>query len=308
MTVVSGALLGLPCRPMRIAHSAQPAALLLLLGSVLPSTAHATWPEDVSPSNMTEFGGVLVVDTELLSESYRQLVMELGSMVANKPTMPAETVGVHGFAFDVGTTFMMTEARDRGGEPSPWDRAHGDESAAAYHVIPTMSARKGLPLSTDVGMTAGWIGGSSQGYLSGYGRVAIFEGYRPLPDVSLQAGYGGYIGNDELDVSTLDLGVTVGTTAPIGHLPGINTGQISPWANFTTMRVSANPNLDEDTALAIGAIRYQRSKTEEFQAPIVVPRFGGGVQVTSSNVHLRISASWAPATIPELSTGVGFTF
>lgn len=283
-------------------------ATLTATALLLPGTATATWPEDVVLSEMTEQDGVPIVDSELLGSAYRQLVMEIGTMVANKPTMPAETLGVHGFAFDVGTTFMMTEAADRGNEPSPWDRAHVDESAAAYHVMPTFSARKGLPLSTEVGMTAGWIGGSSQGYLSGYGRVAVVEGYRPLPDISLQLGYGGYVGNDQLDVSTLDLGVTLGTTVPVGSLPGINTGQVSPWANFTTMRVSANPNLDEDTALAIGAIRYQRSTTEEFQSPIVVPRFGGGAQFTSGGVHLRISASWAPATIPELSTGLGFTF
>jgi len=39
-----------------------------------------------------------------------------------------------------------------------------------------------------------------------------------------------------------------------------------------------------------------------------LPRFGGGAQFTSGNVHLRVSASWAPATIPEISTGVGCTF
>ncbi len=288
------------CRPALIATS---------LGlALVPATASATWPEDVVLSDMTEHEGVIVADSELLGQAYRQLVMEVGTMVANKPTHPAETLGIHGFAFDAGATFVMTEAIDRGEDLSPWDRAHGDEDAAAYHVLPTFSVAKGLPLSTEVGMTAGWIGGSNQGLLSGYGRVAILEGYRPLPDVSVQLGYAGYVGNDELDVSTLDLGVTLGTTAPIGHLPGVNTGQFSPWANFTTMRVSANPTLDEETAAAIGAIRYQRSQTLEYEAPIVIPRFGGGVKFTAGNVHVRMSASWAPATLPELSTGLGATF
>ncbi len=305
MTVVIGALHELPSVPMRC----RPALLAGSLGfALLPTTASATWPEDVVLTAMTEHEGVFVADSAVLTDAYRQLVMELGTMVANKPSHPAETLGIHGFMVDAGTTVMMTEGIDRKDEVSPWDRAHGDEDAAAYHVLPTFSMAKGLPLSTEVGMTAGWIGGSNQGLLSGYGRVAVFEGYRPLPDISLQLGYAGYVGNDQLDVSTLDLGVTLGTTAPVGHLPGVNTGQISPWANFTTMRVSANPTLDEETTLAIGAIRYQRSKTEEFEAPIVIPRFGGGVKFTAGNVHLRVSASWAPATIPELSTGMGATF
>ena len=281
---------------------------LLALGVAVPSAAEAAWPEDVVLSEMTEFDGEIILDEELLGAAYRQLVMEMGTVVANKPTMPAETLGANGFAFDAGTSFVMTEAIDRKGEPSPWDRTHVDEDAGPYKVVPTFTARKGLPLSTEVGLTAGWIGGSTAGMLSGYGRVAVFEGYKPIPDVSLQLGYGGLVGNDELDVSTLDLGVTLGSTYAVGHLPGVNNGQISPWLNFTTMRVSANAVLDEETSQAIGAVRFQRSETEEFQAPIVVPRFGFGAQFTSSGVFLRLSASWAPATVPELSTGLGFTF
>ena len=277
-------------------------------GLLAASEAQAAWPEDVVLSEMTEYDDELVLDEELLGSAYRQLVMEVGTMVANKPTMPAETLGTHGFALDLGSSFVMTEAIDRKGEPSPWDRAHVDQDAGAYKVVPTLSARKGLPLSTEVGLTAGWIGGSTAGLLSGYGRVAIFEGYKPFPDLSLQLGYGGLVGNDELDVSTLDLGVTMGSTYPVGRLPGVNNGQISPWVNFTTMRVSANAVLDEDTSRAIGAVRYQRSETEEFEAPIVVPRFGFGTQFTSSGFFVRLSASWAPATVPELSTGMGFSF
>jgi hypothetical protein len=282
----------------------------LLLPSLLvwSASAHAKWPEDIVLSEMTEHDGQVVLDEALLGESYRQLVQEVGTMVANKPTMPAETLGTHGFAFDVGTQFVMTEATDRKGEPSPWDRAHVDEDAAPYKVIPTFTARKGLPMSTEVGLTAGWVGGSSQGTLAGYGRVAIFEGYRPIPDLSVQLGYAGLVGNDELDASVLDLGVTMGSTYPVGRLPGVNNGQISPWVNFTTLRVSANAVLDEDTSRAIGAIRFQRSDTEEFEAPLVLPRFGFGTQFTSGGVHLRVSASWAPATVPELSTGLGVTF
>ena len=282
--------------------------LLLAPALLLASSAHAKWPEDVVLSGMTEHDGQTILDEELLGDSYRTLVQEMGTLVANKPMLPAETLGTHGFAFDAGAQFVMTEAVDRKGEPSPWDRAHVDEDATPYPLVPTFTVRKGLPLSTELGMTAGWIGGSSQGLLSGYGRVAVFEGYKPIPDVTLQLGYAGLVGNDELDVSTLDLGVTLGSTYPVGRIPGVNNGQISPWLNFTTMRVSANAVLDEETAEAIGAIRFQRSDTEEFAAPLVLPRLGFGTQFTSGGVHLRISASWAPATVPEVSTGLGYTF
>jgi hypothetical protein len=282
----------------------------MLLSALLAAPALAVWPEDIDLYSMLDQDGEEVLDRELLGTSYRQLVMELGTMVANKPNTPADTVGMYGFDVDLGAQFVLTEARDRQGEPSPWTRAHTEERSAAYHVLPTLTVRKGLPLSTEVGATLGWIGGSSTGTFGGFVRVAVFEGYRPLPDVSLKLGYAGYVGNDQLDCGALDLSVTLGTTAPIGRLPGMNSGAISPWATFTTLRVSANANVEEEVENDIGALRYSRGgdPEEERGPPIAIPQFGGGVQFVSGHAHLKLGAAWAPATIPSVSTGFGLTF
>lgn len=277
--------------------------------ALFSSPALAAWPEDVDLYSMLDQGGEPVLDREELGRSYRQLVMELGTMVANKPITPADTVGMFGFDADLSTQFVLTEARDRKGEPSPWNRAHRDEANAPYHVIPTLTVRKGLPLSTEVGASVGWIGGSSTGTFGGFARVAVLEGYRPLPDISLKLGYAGYVGSDQLDCGALDLGVTLGSTYAIGRIPGVNTGQISPWVTFTTLRVSANATIDDTVENDIGALRYSRTpKEEEDLAPIAIPQVGGGFQIVAGNAHLRIAASWAPATIPTVSTGFGFTF
>jgi hypothetical protein len=160
----------------------------MLLGLTLATTARAAWPEDVNLEGMLDQDGELVLDRELLGQSFRQLVMELGTMVANKPTTPADTLGTYGFDVYLSNQFVLTEARDRKGEPSPWARAHVDEQPAPYQMVPTFSVRKGLPMSTEVGGSIGWIGGSSTGIVGGWARVAIFEGYKPLPDLSLKAG------------------------------------------------------------------------------------------------------------------------
>jgi hypothetical protein len=284
--------------------------MLTAAALLLSTQAQAAWPEDVDLTSMTVHDGLPVLDREFLGQSYRQLVMELGTMVANKPVTPAETLGLHGFDLDLSTQFVLTEAIDRKGEPSPWSRAHRDERSAPYHTIPTFSVRKGLPMSTEVGAHMGWIGGSSTGLFGGWGRVAVFEGYKPLPDVSLKLGYSGYVGNDQLDVGVLDLGVTLGSTWSVGRLPGVNTGQFSPWLNFTTLRVSANATLDEDLENDIGALRYARDAGDDpdAAAPIALPQFGLGMQFTSGTAHLRLAATWAPATIPTITTGFGFTF
>ena len=278
----------------------------------LTGSAAAAWPEDIDLYSMTDQDGEAVLDRELLGQSYRQLVMELGTMVANKPVTPADTVGMYGFDVDISTQFVLTEAIDRKGEPSPWTRAHRDERSAAYHVLPTVSVRKGLPLSTEVGASMGWIGGSSTGTFGGFVRAALFEGYRPLPDISFKLGYAGYVGSDQIDCSALDLSVTLGTTASLGRLPGMNSGQISPWATFTTLRVRANATIDEDIEQSIGALRYAKPELGDEEGdvapPIAIPQFGGGVQLVSGGAHLRVGASWAPATIPTVSTGFGLTF
>lgn len=287
---------------------------MLLLALAIVPDARAAWPEDVVLSGMTEHEGDTILDSALLSASYKDLVRELGTMVANKPFAPAETTGLYGWDASLYTQFVFNEAKDRKGDISPWARAHGEEDPRAYQLVPTVGVRKGLPLSTEVGANVGWIGWSQTGVVGGYGRVAILEGYKPAPDLTLQAGYSGYVGNDELEVGVLDLGVTLGATWATGMLPGANDATFSPWVNFTSLRVSASPLLTEDTLERIGAVSYQNAKRPTpyegaaVEAPIILPQVALGMQVVSRNIHLRMVATWAPATIPTLSTGMGFTF
>lgn len=295
---------------------------LLALIALCPTAALAAWPEDVTPSAMTTFDGQAQLNSGNLGKMYSQLVAEVGTMVANKPLLPAETLGANGWEVGLTGDLAFNEARDRCGAlydgsatpnaycgVSPWQLAHQEEEQLPYQWIPGFSARKGLPLSTEIGFNAGWIGMSNTGTFGGYGRVALVEGYKPWPDISLQVGYGGYVGNRELQVRTMDLGVTIGTTAYTGSLPGIHVGSISPWANFSLLRVTSKPVLDEDVADDIGAKAFMGGTTEQGAvAPIALPRVAVGWQVTSQNLHARVGLAWTPQTIPTLSTGIGTTF
>ena len=146
-----------------------------------------------------------------------------------------------GWEVSASSQFWFIQAKERDSEPSPWDRAWADEDPPEYLVVPTIGVRKGLPLSTEAGFNVGWVAGSSTGVVQGYGRLAVLEAYRPAPDLSVQVGYSGYIGNDEVELGVLDLGITLGTTALTGTIPGVNTAEISPWVNFSTLRISASP-------------------------------------------------------------------
>ncbi len=282
------------------------AALILL-----PLPALGAYPEDVTPSAMVEYDGQLVLDSKRLGRDYEQLIKELGTVVANKPMAPAETLGEAGWDFAYYMQFVFNEARDRGDDPSPWARAHQQADPLPYQWIPTFAARKGLPMSTEVGFNVGWVGMSNTGVVGGFGRFGLVEGYKPWPDVSVSIGYSGYVNNKEIDLGVLDMGVTIGSTWATGHTVGVNSAQISPWANFTTLRISSAPNIDEDVAGEIGATTYKGGNNPDFAdavKPLVVPQADIGFQIVSRNIHTRVSLAWAPSTIPSLNTGMGMTF
>jgi hypothetical protein len=271
--------------------------------------ATAAFPATVQPSGMSDQGGEVVLDPELLGDSWRGLVKELGTAVANQPITPAASLGLYGWEVSASSQFWFIQAKERDGELSPWDRAWADEDPPEYLVVPTIGIRKGLPLSTEAGFNVGWVAGSSTGIVQGYGRLAVLEAYRPAPDLSVQVGYSGYIGNDEVELGVLDLGITLGTTALTGTIPGVNSAEISPWVNVSTLRISASPRgIDPDVLDDIGAVPFRRGVEEDLEAPLVLPRLGAGIQVVAQNVHVRMVVTWSPSTIPVASAGMGFTF
>lgn len=277
----------------------------------LVSTARAAFPEDVDLVAMNDFDGEVVFDPQVLRDAYSQLVLELGTVVANKVATPAASLGANGFSVELGTQFALTEAHWRAGAVSPWARASLDETAEPYRVVPTVTVRKGLPLSTEVGATFGWISGSSTGLFGVHGRVSVLDGYRPLPDVALKVGYSGYVGNNQLDLGALDLGISVGTTILVGRYDRVNSGKISPFASLSTVRVTANPTIDPDLERSIGAVRYSRpvfDSTDVIESPQTYALVGFGVQFEAGVTHLSLAATWAPKTIPTISTGLGFTY
>jgi hypothetical protein len=268
--------------------------------------AVAGYPNRVSPSAFAEYDGVPVLDAELLQANWRDLVKELGTVASNKPVTPARTLGTWGWEVSAYNQFIFTEAKFREDGISPWARADPEGNPPDVRTMPTVAFRKGLPLSAEVGANFGWLNGTNTGVAGGFGRVAVLEGYHPAPDVSLQLGYSGYVGNDEIELGVLDLSVTLGTTVYSGRIRGINTAQFSPYATFSSLRISASPKLPEEAFEALGLVRFRASREENDLAPIILPQFGGGFQIAAQGVHLRFAATWAPATVPAGLVGLGF--
>ena len=268
---------------------------LVGLTLLLPGLAQAAWPNDITLSKMTEHGGLRVVDTDLLGADYQTLVAELGTAIANKPLAPAETLGASGFDFSFSNSFVFVLAHRNDGTPSPWERAHENEDPSAYLLVPTISARKGLPFSLEAGANLSWIAMSRNGSFGGYGRLSIVEGYKPAPDLTIQIGYAGYVGNDEIEVGVMDMGVTLGSTFAFGTFPGINSSQFSPYLNFTLLRITAAPLIDEAMATKISAAAISGKDA------ITLPQVAGGFQITNGTFLMRILGAWAPTPAPPES-------
>ena len=280
-------------------------SLLTLVMSLSAPDARAAWPNDIDLAGMTDHDGAAVVTP--LQEDYFDLLRELATAISTRPAMPAKTLGAYGFETTFCTTVAAISTEGDGG-PGPWRRAHIDEDPSPILTVPSLNLRKGLPLSTEVGTGIGWLAGSRQARIGAFGRVGLIEGYRPAPDLSLRVGYTAYVGNDQLEMGVIDVGLSVGTTVPLGP-KGMRSGRLSPWFDYTTLRVNAAPVLDDDTATQIDALPVSASqKTGQYQPAMIVPQFGGGLDIQRGNGLYRLTLSWAPTTIATVSLSTGLAW
>lgn len=274
-----------------------------MLGAWMFAISALAAPEDISLSGMAEHGGQHVSSD--ISADYQQLIRELGVIVSNKPLAPAGTLGASGFDLSFSNTFAFITATRSDGTPSPWERAQDDENPNGYSFIPTLSARKGLPLSIEVGANATWIGLTRTGTFGGFGRVALVEGYKPWPDVSLEIGYSGYVGDDELELGVMNAGVNLGSSFAFGSLPGVHNAQWKPFLNASVLRISASPLIDATIADDIGAVRIG---SVDGDPAIIMPRFAGGFTLVNGTALFRVVGTWAPKGIATATVGMGVSY
>ncbi len=265
--------------------------------------------EDVVLSNLGTWNGS-PVDDAVAADAYESVVNQLGLAISNKPIAPGETLGVFGFDVGVSSTVAFIDTKEgSSGQPSSWARVHEDGSPNAVMWIPWLNARKGLPLSLEIGGNLGYIAFSRQTIFSGYGRWGLWEGYHPIPDLSIQVGYSGYVGNNELELGALDYSATIGYTLPFGTLVGINQAQFSPFLGVGQVIVHAAPRVDESLQEDLGIGRISGfSKGEGFTEDLRHFALGGGFRVLSGSVQLRMSVQYAPGQLASINGGLGFVY
>ncbi len=284
------------------------AGTLLLLLALPPGVATAS-SDDVTLTRLVEWDNV-PVDPALADEAFTVVVNQIGAAIANKPIAPADTLGLNGFDLGLSSTVAFVDAHDVSPtQPSPWSRVDPTGDPAPVLWIPWVHVRKGLPLSLEMGGNLGYLAFTHQAAVGGYLRWGLFEGFMPAPDISIQVGYAGYVGNDELELGVMDLSATVGYALPFGSIVGIHQARFSPYLTLASHRIHAAPRLTDEQQADIGI-----SEVSGFQKNrIYDPAFdhttiGGGFCLWNSDVQWRIAATWTPGTLVTVTGGLGLSY
>lgn len=290
------------------------AAILSTL--LLATPAWAAFPEDVTLSQLDTYGGEAYTDAAGIAEAWATVAQNLGTAIANQP-QGATTLGLDGFEVAAGTSVSFVDGSRADGSPTAWQRARAGNQATGALFVPGVHVRKGLPFSLEVGGQLGWLGFTRQGVVGGYGRFAPLEGYRKAPELAVQVGYTGYIGNDELDLGTTDAAVILGKTWAIDSGQGVRTSTIHPFVAVGGNWIRAWPKLSEARLAELGITPLRSSKKADTETDDggAVSHPGmrqlvatAGLRVVTGDVGLRVGVSVPTASVPRLESTLGFVF
>lgn len=280
----------------------------------------AAWafPEDPSITAMDDFAGASTyiaenaTETDYVVTGYHTMVKELGVTLANKPMAPGDSLGMNGFQVSIANTFAFIRTGSVDGiNPTGWDLSAEDDDPPPFLFVPTLQLRKGLPLSLEIGANAGWVGLTNSGVLGVYGRWSLLEGHRRIPEVAVQLGYAGYVGNDELELGVLDMSATVGYSLPFGVTEGINQAVFSPYVSVGVNQIHAAPRADLSRTDLEGRIRevtYVQADAEHFVDGFAPLQIGGGFRIVNGDFAATLAATYSPDLIATVNVGFGFVY
>ena len=287
---------------MRYLLSQQPQFLGLILGLSLTlglSSSAAAGMNDLQVDQLSN------VERSKRQGSFDWVVRELALSIAAPPTHSVSSLGM--FEFELSTDHRISFVHDENGSgSSPWSELSEDGDASVVQYIPRVVIRKGLPYSFEVGGNVGWLGISRQFVVGGYGRWAMLDGWKKVPDAAIQISYDGYVGNNQLDLGVFQLALSVGYTFDTRSALSASGSRFSPFVGYGYLMTHAQPltevpNISSVTAWADEA------------APGVDPRdfrahrFFGGMQVRNGQVQFRIAADVSGPRGGPLVAGVNLS-
>jgi hypothetical protein len=282
--------------------------MLALALSLSLSPAWAGYPQDILVSGMDSYQGQPSGTAEEVNQAWRTVVKDLGTGIANKAQGGA-TLGMDGFDLSMGASTVFVHGHRYNGGPTAWELAREGNQAAGALFIPELQVRKGLPLSLEAGARVGWISFTRQGLVGAFGRFAPIEGHPKLPELAMQLGYTGYVGNDELDLGVADASLSLGKTVAFASMQASKTRTIHPHAGVGFNWIRANPLLSEERLgeLNIAPMRAKKS-APDYDPEMRQLVIHAGMRIVSGDVGFHLGMAAPLDARPTLDTRVGFVF
>jgi hypothetical protein len=164
------------------------------------------------------------------NDDFRSLASELGTLMAPKPGDPADSLGLSGFAVSAdlsintisnGQKFWSESTRGTPGKIAPTIQIMG---------------RKGLWPGIEVGAGATHLFNSRMWTISGYGKVALHEGFHhlPIPSIALRGMFSRLVGAEDMNMTTASIDVS------LSHVFGLGkTVNMTPYAGYQALMIIA---------------------------------------------------------------------
>ena len=225
-------------------YSALSAAAVALVVVTAPGEALAN-PNDISIRGLGRPTSGAADDPAVLR--FRNLANELAVAIAPRPLAPAETLGMNGFEFSLATIHTPISADEpywqgQPGNPIFEGVTTGRDVPTAFWS-PTAHIRKGLPLSTEVGIQGSYLAYSRMFALGADFKIALHESFfRWFPALSARAAFGRLFGASDLDITTGEVDGIMSIPIGIGGMM-----QITPFAGGGMLFVHVNSQIIDET-------------------------------------------------------------
>lgn len=226
---------------------------------------------------------------------YRALSAELALALSPKPMQPAETLGMSGFEFAISNTLTGINA-----DADYWQGQAGapvlegvlrNRDVPSVLWTPTVHLRKGLPLSTEIGIQGSYLAFSEMFMLGGEFKVALHESYfRWLPALSARAAVGRLFGSSDLDMMTVEGDLLTSLPFGVGGM-----AQVTPYFGGGLLYTHVNSFVIDETPFSVsdpvndqkggpGGSLYNFPTLEWHKTSY--PRIFGGVRVNVAMLEL----------------------
>ena len=222
-------------------------SLMLAISLAVPGTSRAN-PNDISLRSLGRPKSFALSDPAV--QRYKSLSTELAFALSTRPLSPAETLGVNGFEFSLVSTFAdITETADywQGQPGTPVFEgvmaSHGSRGVPRVFWVPTLHLRKGLPLSTELGINGSYLAWSDMFVVGAEAKIALHESFfRWVPALAGRIAANRLFGASDLDLFTFEADVLV--SLPIGVGSAL---QVTPYGGWGMLFAHVNSQVIDET-------------------------------------------------------------